>query len=280
MAGRTPQIARMARLEFRGRGALMVIASLLLLTTAGVGVLASPAAAAQAPIFSPKSFWNTPLDSTARLDPSSPALVGSLLRGGEQRALPPLRPVDQHQGIQHPDLHGRAELSRRVSVTLDRDLHRHAEGDRRRPDPAGRQARRRHRQAHGRLAAGHGHDVGVLEDGDAPRRLARGRRRGDAPRLDQPRLLHPGCLARRPALVGSDGDRAAAPRRIDDDRRAAARTHRPCLAMAIPHSRAGVWSWPATHGDGDSQTPERTSRGCPVEARPGTQPRRSSTCPR
>ena len=44
------------------------------------------------------------------------------------------------------------------------------------------------------------------------------------------------------------------------------------LAMAMPHARAGVWSWPATHGDGDSSGPHLAARGGAVAAQPCAQP--------
>ncbi len=40
------------------------------------------------------------------------------------------------------------------------------------------------------------------------------------------------------------------------------------LAMAIPHARAGVWSWPATRGDGDSQSPNSLPEGARLRLDP------------
>ena len=40
------------------------------------------------------------------------------------------------------------------------------------------------------------------------------------------------------------------------------------LAMAIPHARAGVWSWPATHGDGDSSDPNSLPEGARLRLDP------------
>ena len=40
------------------------------------------------------------------------------------------------------------------------------------------------------------------------------------------------------------------------------------LAMAIPHARAGVWSRPATHGDGDSADPDSLPEGAHLRLDP------------
>jgi hypothetical protein len=40
------------------------------------------------------------------------------------------------------------------------------------------------------------------------------------------------------------------------------------LAMAIPHARAGVWSQPATHGDGDSADPDSLPEGAHLRLDP------------
>ena len=40
------------------------------------------------------------------------------------------------------------------------------------------------------------------------------------------------------------------------------------LAMAIPHARAGVWSWPATHSDGDSSDPNSLPEGARLRLDP------------
>ncbi len=40
------------------------------------------------------------------------------------------------------------------------------------------------------------------------------------------------------------------------------------LAMAIPHPRRGMWSWPATHGDGDSTDPTSLPEGARLRLEP------------
>ncbi len=40
------------------------------------------------------------------------------------------------------------------------------------------------------------------------------------------------------------------------------------LAMAVPHARAGVWSWPAAHGDGDSSDPNSLPEGARLRLDP------------
>ena len=40
------------------------------------------------------------------------------------------------------------------------------------------------------------------------------------------------------------------------------------LAMAIPHARAGVWSWPATRSDGDSSDPNSLPEGARLRLDP------------
>ena len=40
------------------------------------------------------------------------------------------------------------------------------------------------------------------------------------------------------------------------------------LAMAIPHARAGTWSWPATHGDGNSSHPNSLPEGARLRLDP------------
>ena len=110
--------------------------------------------------------------------------------------------------------------------------------------------------------------VGVLAAPDALRRLARRRGRRHAQPLDQPRLLHARRLVRRSALVGGHGDRATAA----GDRCTIAELQRGridhALAIALPHTRAKVWSSPATHGDGDSQDPTSLPEGARLRLNP------------
>ena len=195
-------------------------------------------------------------------------MVRGLVSEVQLRARPPLRPVDQHEGIQHSGLHGWTEPAhgqRDAGSQPHRTCSRRSTPSRSRRG----QARRRHRQAHGHLAAGHRHDVGVLEDGDAPRRLARRGRRGDAQGLDQSRATTrrmPGSGAQPWWGATATGLPLLGGLMTIDELQRGSIDH--ALAMAIPHARAGVWSWPATHSDGDSSGPNSLPEGARLRLDP------------
>ncbi len=181
----------------------------------------------QVRLFSPRSFWNGPLRADAAIDPRSAQMVDGLVERGSVGARPPLRPLDQHSPVQHSGLHGRCQPAGGARHPGPRSP-RSTAGNQLRSDSSWRQAGRRQRSAHGHLATGHRQDVGILEDAERGRPLARRRRRRNARCVEQPRSLRARLVARSAAVVGRHCHRPAAARRPDDDPGAEARTHRSC----------------------------------------------------
>ena len=74
-------------------------------TPPGVGTVTSTAFR----FFSPTSIWNTPLLPTAPIDPNSAAITGTLDELRQREPGQPHGALDQHDLVQHADLHGPRE---------------------------------------------------------------------------------------------------------------------------------------------------------------------------
>jgi hypothetical protein len=247
--------------------ALAAVGSLLVLTAAGSAVLAAPAGAAGPSIFSPQSFWNAPLGASARIDPNSGAMVRGLVAEVNSELSRRYGPWINTKEYSTP-VYTVGPAQPTVRVTLDRGAAELQQAVAAVPIPAG-----------ARPAPGTDRHMVVWQPAtdtmwefwkmemrsDGWRAGAAGAMRGVS---TNPGYFTPeawlgaqpwwGATATGLPLFGGLMTIAELQRgRIDH-----------ALALAIPHPRAKVWSWPATRTDGDSRAPNSLPEGARLRLDP------------
>jgi hypothetical protein len=244
-----------------------MIGSLLVLGVAGSAVAAAPAEATGPSIFSPQSFWNRPLSKAAPIDPSSGTLVRGLVAEVDSELFRHYGPWINTKEYSVP-IYTVGAAQPTVRVTLDRAAADLQQAIAAVPIPAG-----------ARPAAGSDRHMVVWQPAtdtmwefwrmallpDGWHAGAAGAMRGVS---TNPGYFTPdawlgaqpwwGATATALPLLGGLMTIAELQRgRIEH-----------ALAMAIPHPRAGAWSWPASHSDGDGRAPDSLPEGARMRLDP------------
>ena len=249
------------------RRALAVIGLLLVLATVGSTVFAPSAHATRAPVFSPQSFWNAQLSVRAPVDPNSGAMVRGLVSEVKSELARHYGPgINTRQWSAPVYTVGPSQPT--VRVALDRNLTDLQSAINSVPIPPG-----------AKPAAGTDKHMVIWQPAtDTMWEFWRMELRPDGWHAGAAGAMH--HVSSNPGYYTPDAWSGAQPwwgatatglpllggmMMIDELQRGSI-DH--ALAMAIPHARAGVWSWPATHGDGDSSDPNSLPEGARLRLDP------------
>ena len=218
-------------------------------------------------VFSPRSFWNRPLRRSAPIDPHSTAMVSGLVGEVNSELARDYGPWINTREYSVP-VYTVGRRQRKVRVALDRDqpaLQRAVDAV---PIPA-----------RARPAAGSDRHMVILQPSTDRMwefwrmRKLHGHWHAGAAGAMRHLSTNPGRFGPR-AWPGAQRWWGATATglpllgglmRVDELQRGRI-DH--ALAMAIPHARAGVWAWPATHGDGDSSDPNSLPEGARLRLDP------------